>query len=301
MTVIAAVSHKGGAGRSVTLANVAFQLNQHGRGNICIVDLDLASPTMGSIFGIKGLEGGEDKIGGPHAPRSIYDLIAYKDHETPVLPASSCYIDIREKASPPLRDLIKPDPRLIFLPGFRGVGDWADKISRLSVRLFRIIDALQDAGFKYILLDVRSGSSDVLDALSKLHEQKGIIDLVLVHIKWTPQHVEGLDTLLAHRRMKGFPQNIVKIVRTAYWDPAVLEDQGVQKDLAKKINSDLESRIGRIKLDGVEIAHNNKEQVIATIPDNPMLRIREGIIQDAEDSCYQAFQSLAYRIQKLRS
>ena len=49
--VIAGVSHKGGTGRSVSLANLSFQLFKRGKKTL-IVDMDFASPTMGAILGL---------------------------------------------------------------------------------------------------------------------------------------------------------------------------------------------------------------------------------------------------------
>jgi len=298
MAVIAAVSHKGGAGRSVTLANIAYQLNQNDNRNTCIVDLDLASPTLGSVFGVKGLEGGVGDWGTPDRPLSVYDLLVYDSNEPAVRPGPSCYVELKSHASEDLREKLKEQPSLYFLPGLKGVGDWSEQIQDLGTKLKTVLESLQDQDFQHILLDVRSGSSDVLDALSLLHHNTGLIDLVLLHIKWTIQHIEGLDSLITHSTMAGFPQDILKVVRTAYWEPEELVSQGIELRKGMEIHDEIKRRMKRIELNGSGIALEGSRDIIATIPDSPLLRIKEGIVTADDGRCFERFRGLAYRITK---
>lgn len=294
MAVVAAISHKGGAGRSVTLANVAFQLHKFAEDNrdVCIVDLDLASPTMGAILGLKRLAGGESEKGTLRAPRSLYDLLNYERGHAEPLPGPTCLRRLDEEDTR-YRGAIKPNPTFALLPGFRSVGDWADQIDDLSYKLERIIRALSDIPFGHILLDVRSGSSDVLDALSRAQERSGIIDLALVHIRWTQQHVEGLSTLLDHPRMAGFGADHIRIVRTAAWDADNLKGN---ESFAAGVDKELRERLKAIRLGGAPLDVDDRDRFIASIPDNPKLRIEEALIVDPEDPCFEAYRRLAMRV-----
>ena len=139
MAVIAGVSHKGGAGRSVTLANVAYHLNKNSKAKTCLVDLDLASPTMGSILGLRKLAGGEVRTGTAQAPLSLYDILASGDAGANIPPGPTCLRKLAEEDTP-LAGKLNVSPPLMFLPGYRGVGDWAGEISNLSQRLEHLID-----------------------------------------------------------------------------------------------------------------------------------------------------------------
>jgi MinD-like ATPase involved in chromosome partitioning or flagellar assembly len=64
--LVFAISDKGGTGRSVSGANIAYRNAALGD-DTCYVDFDFGSPTVGAIFGISALDSGTGTGRGTHA------------------------------------------------------------------------------------------------------------------------------------------------------------------------------------------------------------------------------------------
>ncbi|MHB8490911.1 MAG: hypothetical protein ACYDA6_01675, partial [Solirubrobacteraceae bacterium] len=87
--VVIGASFKGGSGRTTTMANVAFRLALAPLNKVCMIDLDLAAPTLGSVLELDGYEAGTKVGRGIHSflpnpqtgnrPREVGALLEDKD------------------------------------------------------------------------------------------------------------------------------------------------------------------------------------------------------------------------------
>ena len=76
--LIACTSYTASAGCSVSTLNIAYHLARNGS-NVCVLDLDLASPTLGAAAGLADVAAGADPgihhhLGGYIAPENISDI-----------------------------------------------------------------------------------------------------------------------------------------------------------------------------------------------------------------------------------
>jgi len=294
--VIAGISHKGGTGRSVTLANLAYHLYNSGS-SVLIVDLDLASPTMGSILGVENAEAGvKSRESHEYEPRNVVDVI-----EDDGQYGDECLIDLRRQSHEITR-IAKSDRLFQFLPGGIGVGDWSESQRKLNRGLGSLVASLRGGGWNYILLDIRSGLSDVLEALGGDGQDQ--IDLALVHFRWTSQHLAGLKQILTDNRLSNRRKDSIKLVRTA---KAALDDESEPvRAFIHKQNIELLDEFRGIKL-GSSFLHEESEHLAGDIGFDPRLRWREQIItqnssdkKDPSNATYAQFAQLAKNIQETR-
>lgn len=282
--IIAGISHKGGTGRSVTLANVAFQLHYVENYSVCMVDLDLASPTLGSILEIPGLEFGATETGSKGDPRNIHDVLVGHDDPTPAI------VDVKRKAAVVSRRN-RASKSFDFVPGWSEGGDWHRHIADLNKSIERLLRNLKESRYDFVILDVRSGLSDVFEALMNNQEN---VDLLLVHTRWTPQHLSGLASLLASQRVRKFEEYKVRIVRTAYINP---ESEAVKlTKFAEEQDAQLRLSFGQIDLFD-EYLSLNQRPYLGSIPMISRLRWRECLIEEQDDEeGFAAFSSLTKKI-----
>ncbi len=292
--ILAALSHKGGTGRSVTSANVAYHLAKTGL-DVCIVDLDLASPTLGAILGLDDIAAGVEKPGEPGSPRSIADLIHKPNDVTYVVNA------LRDAWSGSNFDDINPPPdwgRFQLLPGSKQSGDAT--AGKLEVMMPDLISALRDR-FDIVYLDLRSGASELVEvfrAASKNTETHAV-DTWLVHFRWTKQHLIGLGDII--EMLAGISPERQYLIRTAFVDPETVQPQsrqafvGGQHDMLDNQIRDLNIGEGRAL-----------DSLLETIPMEPLLQWRESIILNrnvetglANAETYQAFSNLSDKIIEL--
>lgn len=266
--VIAGVSHKGGTGRSVTLANLAFHLHFSGPYNVCIVDLDLASPTMGSVLEIEGLERGQVGAGKSGAPRSVHDILAYSDDPLPAL------VDIRTKSKSVIAKH-RPEKQFALVPGLAQSGDWAQKLQGLRSSLKNMIERLRGSDFDYIILDVRSGLSDVLEALGK--DANDLVDMLIVHFRWTPQHLAGLDSMLNSERVGNFGADKLRLIRTAFIAPSG-EPPEIQS-FARSLDAQMREKLSKIEW-GDRGLDPDRMPFLGTVPMDPTLKWKECILTE---------------------
>lgn len=278
MVVHLSLSHKGGTGRSVASANVAFHAARQGE-HVCLVDVDLASPTLGAVLGIPGLEAGVAAPSRHGSPSSLGDLLDHPDQASSIdqaLVSAWKSPDLMQYASGPVGDLY-------LLPGSSWRGDEA--YHRLTEPLAHALGMLNDR-FDRVVVDVRSGVSTVVQAFLEppLSQE---VDVWLVFFRWTPQHVTGLDALLRGLQDK---VNVLRTVRTAYVEPDQVAERE-RRDWVKKCYAALDQRY-----QAIDPRH---QQLLATIPLEPLLQWQEMVVTPdyldlglANPETFEAFASL---------
>lgn len=287
--VCAALSHKGGTGRSVTSANVAYHLATSYRKSVCIFDLDVASPTMGAVLGFNEIGAGVEAPGSAGSPKSFGDFVRF---ENAVNSIDRALIDIwssRDFANIHKSGIIG-DFRL--LPGSKHLGD-LDK-NTLKKRIPDLIMALKER-FDIVYLDLRSGASDLVDILrqSSRDETEFAPDRWLCHFRWTRQHLVGIEDIL--EMLKGIDNSRKSLIRTAFISPTEIAS-GALRTLVINQNQDMQNRLKNMNVGGV----SPWDLIVGTIPLDSILQWKESIItrdmvttQLAKEETYQAYQSVA--------
>jgi hypothetical protein len=174
--LVFAASDKGGTGRSVTSANLAYQRALAGD-HVAYVDFDFGSPTAAAVFDVPG------------AMRGIEDrgLHSYLEGEV----AEPVRIDVwRQTEHPLLRTRPNQSGRLVLLPGDAGGGEFATGEGALE----RCIDLLLrlNSEFDVILVDLSAGRSYAVDmvlAATAHPRMRSVPFRWLVFHRWTRQHV----------------------------------------------------------------------------------------------------------------
>ena len=263
----AAISHKGGTGRSVTLANVAFRLALKGY-DICCVDLDLTSPTLGSVLGIAKLETGVEKEGSQVAPRSIFDILNRgNDAQKVINMCDTALVDVWG-ASGELQ-VSKPIANPIFrlLPGFKNINDDVLELSRLPL----LLEALSDR-YHVVILDVRSGNSKVADALAS-PECDPYIDSWLLHFRWTRQHLAGVANYVSSfQKTHGRFDDRVLLISTAYPQMSPQSSDALRREL-HAYNDQLEARLQ-------DLCGRLGHDILGKVPFEDLLLWKETVITD---------------------
>lgn len=229
--VVIGASFKGGSGRTTTMANVAFRLALAPLNKVCMVDLDLAAPTLGSVLELDGYESGARIGRGVHSflpnpqtgnrPREAGALLEDKD----------LLVDVRTNCgSPGVREALQS---LGDDPSFRvllGESEWREVASpeSLSRPINEILETLATR-WPYIFVDVGAGTDSQLFALTHYHrprERKWA-----VFYRWTPQHVRGTHHLIEQLLANHVPRDLIHTVRVARGVPSKRLD-GTPADLA---------------------------------------------------------------------
>lgn len=261
-------SHKGGTGRSTTTANIAFRLAMAGK-RVCVVDLDLASPTMGSVLGMHGHEAG--------AQVGIHDMLP-KDSGTgtPLAPAKGpeeavecCRPVVRYARKEVSRELKQADARLDLLPGKENEREVIENFRHIRDSLDPILQSLQDE-YDVIFIDVRSGRDAPFYALLA----SGLPISWVIFYRWTPQHIHGAAALIHDLRKNG---SVVKAVRMAYLSPRdfmTSSGQSPEGDQAKlNFFRNQDAAISNLRAELFE-----DDPTVATIRRDDVLLWREGIL-----------------------
>lgn len=174
--LVFAASDKGGTGRSVTSANLAYQRALAGD-HVAYVDFDFGSPTAAAVFDV------------PAAMRGIEDrgLHSYLEGEV----AEPARIDVwRQTEHQLLRTRPNQSGRLVLLPGDAGGGEFAtgeDALQRCIDLLLRL-----HSEFDVIMVDLSAGRSYAVDmvlAATAHPRMRSVPFRWLVFHRWTRQHV----------------------------------------------------------------------------------------------------------------
>jgi hypothetical protein len=290
-------SDKGGTGRSVTGANVAYRYALQGRDS-CYLDFDFGSPTAGSIFDLPDAFAGV-AAGGLHGhlidgtPRPLR-------------------LDVWAESQ---RDVLRGRPvgagRLVLLPGDSGRGEFGSSpeiVERCAKLLLRA-----DEEFDLVLVDLSAGRSyatEIVLAATARPELRGVQARWLVFHRWTRQHivaasglVNGLQGILETGAQHGHPaaalRGAIRFVRTAVLDPAAPEQAGLRPeqlawlDVCNRRLQDLAGRSG--------VGRSN---VLGEVPLDPVLQWQEQLLSNddvwlhrtANHRTVTAFEELAKKI-----
>lgn len=263
--LIAWISHKGGTGRTVALANTAFHLARpsaqrpFGSSVVC-VDIDLASPTMGAVFGLPGAELG--------AERGVHDLISVGiDASWRVSgdQVSTLLLDLW--AAPGLSPFMPgADTQLRLLPGRMGGTDITITNDDQLQHLGRALEVLKQT-FDFVFVDVRSGLSEI-GARFAFGGLRPLVDQWVVLHRWTRQHLHGAKDLVEKIGQKWEPDSIWRVI-TAKTEPTAIapeyRDWVTLRDTElHRLQTDLLRAYGR--------------EAVAVIPDELILRWQECVI-----------------------
>ncbi|MFD7686637.1 SCO2523 family variant P-loop protein [Streptomyces sp. NPDC059781] len=215
--LVFAASDKGGTGRSVTSANLAYQRALAGD-HVAYVDFDFGSPTAAAVFDVPGAMRGTEERG----------LHSYLEG-TVTEPAR---IDVwRQTEHPQLRARPNQAGRLVLLPGDAGGGEFAvgeDALERCVDLLLRL-----HGEFDLIVVDLSAGRSYAVDMAlaATAHPRMRYVPFRwLVFHRWTRQHVIAAAGLVHkdHGIIRGGVerghdeealQGAVRFVRAAVPDP----------------------------------------------------------------------------------
>lgn len=171
-----AASDKGGTGRSVTSANLAFQRSLSGE-DVCYLDFDFGSPTAAAVFDVPSLNNGTEDAGLHSYLRGVatepqrIDIWAETEHEI-------------------LRDRPTGSGNLILLPGDRSGGEFAlgkDTVDRCVDLFLRL-----NGEFDLVLVDLSAGRSYAVDMALEATSRRELQEVRarwLVYHRWTRQHV----------------------------------------------------------------------------------------------------------------
>ncbi|HEX5376159.1 MAG TPA: hypothetical protein VFW48_08365, partial [Solirubrobacterales bacterium] len=217
--VVIGVSFKGGAGRTTTMANVAYRLALSPANSVCMVDLDLGAPTLGSVLELDGYETGTKVGRGLHSflpnpqtgnrQREVGALL--EDRDLLVDVQSNC-------ASPGVRDALHnlgDDPSFRVLLGEAEWRDIADPES-LYKPINEVIETLASR-WPYTFIDVGAGTDSQLLALTR-HDRR-FERTWAVFFRWTPQHVRGTAHLIKQLLANNVPKEMIRTVCVARGTP----------------------------------------------------------------------------------
>jgi hypothetical protein len=295
--LVVAISDKGGTGRSVTGANVAYRRAVQG-GDVAYLDFDFGSPTAGTIFAIDGFERGAPGRTGLHS------YLAGRVDEP-------CRVDVwKESDRDSLRDRPTRAGDLVLYPGDEGGGEFAatDAAVAQCVRLF----LRAEERFEVSLLDLSAGRSHAVELVLRATakpELRNVATRWLVFHRWTRQHivaasglVYGIDGILDHGRRLGHDaaelERSIRFVRTAVVDP--------NSDLAG-LRAEQGAWLQATHKDLQQLASTNKvgrSRVLGEVPLDPVLQWREQLISDWDTNIRQianratvvAFEALAAKL-----
>ncbi|MFB7594848.1 SCO2523 family variant P-loop protein [Streptomyces sp. NPDC056160] len=181
--LVFAASDKGGTGRSVTSANLAYQRALTGD-HVAYVDFDFGSPTAAAVFDVPGAMRGTEERG----------LHSYLEGEI----TEPARIDVwRQTEHPLLRARPNQSGRLVLLPGDAGGGEFATGEEALE----RCIDLLLrlNTEFDLIVVDLSAGRSYAVDmvlAATAHPRMRNVPHRWLVFHRWTRQHVIAASGLV---------------------------------------------------------------------------------------------------------
>ncbi|MFJ3617377.1 SCO2523 family variant P-loop protein [Streptomyces iakyrus] len=216
--LVFAASDKGGTGRSVTSANLAYQCALDGS-DVCFLDFDFGSPTAATVFDLPDV----------HREAETTGLHAYLQGTV----GEPLRVDVWARTEhSDLRDRPNGSGRLVLLPGDRYGGEFVTgeehmhRCADLVLRLRREFDV--------IIVDLSAGRSYAVDLVLDATSPRGGLDRLphrwLVFHRWTRQHVAaaaeltfGPRGILSTGAGMGHDQNVlraaIRFVRAAVPDP----------------------------------------------------------------------------------
>ncbi|MEU7040901.1 SCO2523 family variant P-loop protein [Streptomyces varsoviensis] len=273
--LVFAASDKGGTGRSVTSANLAYRRSLRGD-DVCYLDFDFGSPTAAAVFDVPGSLRGV-KSGGLH---SYLQGKVTEPHRIDV------WADTENEA---LRQRPTGSGQLVLVPGDRSGGEFAT--NRDAVRRCVSLFLRLEEEFDVILVDLSAGRSYAvdmaLDATSR-PEARGLLTRWLVFHRWTRQHIVAASGLVFGDRgvvaggvARGHDKerllSSIRFVRAAVPDPEsplLAHVPAPQSAWLRKCDQDL-----REFASAQQVGYS---RVLSTVPLEPVLQWREQLITDED-------------------
>ncbi|MFF0201309.1 SCO2523 family variant P-loop protein [Streptomyces sp. NPDC005017] len=274
--LVFAASDKGGTGRTVTSANLAYQRALNGD-HVCYLDFDFGSPTAAAVFDLPDVLAEADGQG----------LHSYLKGGT----GEPLRVDVWDRTEHPvLADRPFGAGRLVLLPGDRGGGEFVTDDEDLH-RCVDLILRLR-AEFDVLVLDLSAGRSYAMElalaATSPLTLKPRIPIRWLVHHRWTHQHVRaaaelvhGARGMLSAGAALGHDpaalSGAIRFVRTAVPDPSSpmwSQVRPAQIAWMTERHRRLEEMAARLGI--------GRSRVVASVPLEPVLQWREQLITDED-------------------
>ncbi|MFJ4618139.1 SCO2523 family variant P-loop protein [Streptomyces sp. NPDC088812] len=186
--LVFAASDKGGTGRSVTSANLAYHLALDGD-DVCYLDFDFGSPTAAAVFDLPDILTEAEGRG----------LHAYLKGKT----GEPLRVDVWARTEhPQLRSRPAGSGRLVLLPGDRTGGEFVTDEENLHRCVDLVLRLKRE--FDVIIVDLSAGRSYAMDlALAATSPRGGLGRLKtrwLVYHRWTRQHVMAAAELVYGRQ-----------------------------------------------------------------------------------------------------
>jgi hypothetical protein len=295
-SVFAAISHKGGTGRSVTMANVAYALALRGK-DVCLIDLDLASPTMGSVLEIPELQTGVTKAYDSGNPLSVTDVlegVLDRDRDREAEEIEGALVNVWRRSECFNGEQPARAGSFFFLPGRRWQGDKFDAHDMAPI-LDQILGVIARK-YDIIICDLRSGLSEPFQAFFDGRLSKRLAAFVF-HYRWTPQQLNGLSEMLSPEVMSRISTDRVRFVRTAVMDADSYEAFSSFGKWVGDSSRKLEARLSELN---TPIDISDQELLLGQVPIEPVLQWRETIITPrlvgdgiAQRATVDAFESIA--------
>jgi hypothetical protein len=272
--LVFSASDKGGTGRSVTSANLAYHRSLDGS-DVCFLDFDFGSPTAATVFDLPDALSQADGAG----------LHAYLRGEV---------------------------GRLVLVPGDRSGGEFVTGEAQLHRCVDLILSLKRE--FDVIVVDLSAGRSYAVDLVLNATSPSGGLGRLkhrwLVFHRWTRQHVTAAAELafgtrgivragVARGHDEDALRNAIRFVRAAVPDLASpLWSQTTPARYAWMLRCD--ERLEELA-SGRGIG---RSRVLASIPLEPVLQWQERLITDedvhdrriAEQATWQAMGDLAHRV-----
>ncbi|GAA2743220.1 SCO2523 family variant P-loop protein [Kitasatospora cinereorecta] len=271
--LVFATSDKGGTGRSVTSANIAYRRALLGD-DVCYLDFDFGSPTSAAVFDVPSALRGVDQAG-------LHSYLRGNVAEPKRVNVWS------ESDSASLRNRPSGSGQLVLVPGDRGGGEFVtgtDAVRRCTELFLRL-----EEEFDIILVDLSAGRSYaaemVLEATSR-PELAEVVTRWLVFHRWTRQHiiaasglVYGDRGIMAAGAARGHDEDTlrdsVRFVRAAVPDPSspmFTQLRPAQAAWLRACHEDLTRLASQHRL--------GQTLVLGTVPLDPVLQWQEQLITD---------------------
>ncbi|MCC5034588.1 ParA family protein [Streptomyces sp. WAC 00631] len=273
--IVFAASDKGGTGRSVTSANLAYRRALTGD-DVCYLDFDFGSPTAAAVFdmpgALRGVEGGglHSYLQGRTTEPVRTDVWAETEHEV-------------------LRHRPAGSGNLVLLPGDRSGGEFTvgpDTLRRCVDLLLRL-----NGEFDLVVVDLSAGRSYAVDLAleaTSRREMRSVPARWLVYHRWTRQHVIAAAGLVFGERGivaggvtrghdKALLTGAIRFVRAAVPDPeSPLWSQvpPAQSAWMRKCDQDLD-----VLAADLDIGYT---RLLGSVPLEPVLQWREQLITDED-------------------
>lgn len=275
--VVTFYSFKGGTGRTMALANIAWILAANGK-RVLAVDWDLESPGLNRYFSpFLNQDAITQRRTVLRLVQDFQDYMASRDPHDPEQPRFAEHADLRDRVITLQWDGFPGRGRLDLLPAGQLNRDYSTMLAELNWDDFYrrqaggyFLDALRDQmkdNYDYVLIDSRTGYSDVAD-ICTVH----MPDTLVVCFTLNEQGIEGSSTVA--RQVEDYKRHIRILPVPMRLDPGEKDKSDAVRAFAKERFEGLpeaEDRDTRDQYwDSVFVpyqAYYNYEERLATIGD----------------------------------